>query len=581
MNPKVMAIADEVSYALANEEEDAKAYAAAILAITAMLGAQGGAFIYRDAQEDIRVLTPDRADDTLLTEDQASLLVRGKEAPAFLATLGFAFAYTLFIPVRGTAMDACFMAFGRDDRLFDGDDSAAVTGLIPRLSPLISARYRQARSEKVRREAERALKKNEEHLERLFEESHDMIYSVDKDDAIVSINSAGLALIGLRESSEAIGKGFSSFVYTGTDRAVLLKKIASQGYVDDYEIILKKASGEPVFCIESAYCFRDASGTISEILGFIKDISERIAQERELWKTNMELAATNSKLKEAEVLMVQHEKLASIGQLAAGVAHEINNPLSFLMSNHTVFVQFAQTIRSAWEAIVASSPSAVESIEDRFDIAYVLSEMDTMLAETNDGLTRIMAIVRNLKSFAREEMETTIVPYDINKGIENTLIVARNEIKYVADVELRLGALPEIEASAGEINQVLLNLLVNSAQAIEEQKRKDRGHIVIATKGIGDRAVCEISDDGPGVPDELRHRIFDPFFTTKGPGKGTGLGLSISYDLIVKKHKGALSVERSPLGGALFRIELPFLHPATSVEDGQNGANDALRAYSA
>ena len=575
MNPKVAATADEASFALANEEEDEKAYTAAILMIAAMLGAQDGAFIYRDAQEGIRVLTPGRPNDILLTDDQASQLAHSDEASAFLETLGFSFAYTLIIPITGTAMDACFMAFGRDDRLFNKDDSDAVMGFLPRLSSLISARYRLARSERARREAERAYKKNEERLERLFEESHDMIYSVDNDDAIVSINSAGLALLGLRENSEAIGKGFSSFVFTGTDRAGLLKKAASQGYVDDYEIILKKASGEPIFCIESAYCFRDESGKNSEILGFIKDISERIAQERELWKANMELTATNCKLKEAEVLMVQHEKLASIGQLAAGVAHEINNPLSFLMSNHSVFTQFAQTIRSAWEAILASSPSAVEGIKDRFDIAYVLSEMDTMLAETNDGLTRIMAIVRNLKSFAREEMETVIAPYDINKGIENTLIVARNEIKYVADVELRLGALPEIEASAGEINQVLLNLLVNSAQAIEGQKRKDRGHILIVTKGVGDRAVCEISDDGPGVPDELRHRIFDPFFTTKGPGKGTGLGLSISYDLIVKKHKGSLSVERSPLGGALFRIELPFLHPATDVAGGQDCAKDA------
>ena len=581
MNPEVAAIADEVSYALANEEEDEKAYEATILRIAAVLGAQGRVFIYRDSQGDIRALTPGQPNDILLTDDQASPLSRGDEAPVFLATLGFAFAYALVIPVARNAMDACFMAFGRNDRPFDEDNAAAVAGLIPRLSPLISARYRLARSERARREAERALKRNEERLERLFEESHDMIYSVDNDDTIISINSAGLALLGLRENSKAIGKEFSSFVYTGTDRAGLLKKVASQGYVDNFEIILKKASGEPVFCIESAYCFRDASGKTSEILGFIKDISERIMQERELWKTNMELAATNSKLKEAEVLMVQHEKLASIGQLAAGVAHEINNPLSFLMSNHTVFAQFAKTIRSAWEAILASSPGAVEGIKDRFDIAYVLSEMDTMLAETNDGLTRIMAIVRNLKSFAREEMQTTIVSYDINKGIENTLIVARNEIKYVADVELRLGELPEIEASAGEINQVLLNLLVNSAQAIEGQKRKDRGHIVIATKGVGDRAVCEISDDGPGVPDELRHRIFDPFFTTKGPGKGTGLGLSISYDLIVKKHMGALSVERSSLGGALFRIELPFLHPAVGIEDGQDNVKGALQEYSA
>lgn len=568
MTPEIAAITDEASYALASEEEDETAYSAAILRIAVALGAKGSAFIYRDSQDEIRVISPGRPNGIRLTEDQAVPQARDSEVSVSLVSLGFSFAYSLIVPVTSTALTGCFMAFGRDDRAFDEGDSAMGESIVARLVPLILARYRQARSERSRLDAERALRKNEERLASLFEESHDMIYSVDKNDTIVSINAAGLALLGLRERSEAIGKNFAEFVYTSTDRAGLLRKIAGQGYADDYEIILRKASGGSVFCIESAQCIRDSSGEIAEILGFIKDISDRIVQERELWKTNMELAATNCKLQEAEVLMVQHEKLASIGQLAAGIAHEINNPLGFLMSNHAVFIQFVKTIRDAWAAIQAASPSLVEGANDQFDIPYVLSELDTMLAETNDGLSRIMAIVRNLKSFAREEMETTIAPYDLNKGIENTLIVARNEVKYVADVELRLGKLPEIEASAGEVNQVLLNLIVNSAQAIEGQKRKDRGHIIIATKAIGDRAVCEISDDGPGVPDELRHRIFDPFFTTKGPGKGTGLGLSISYDLIVKKHRGLLSVEHSPLGGALFRIELPFLHAASVADSG-------------
>jgi two-component system, NtrC family, sensor kinase len=570
VNPELAVIADKASDVLANEEKDETAYAAAILGIASALGAKGSAFIYRDSLDEIRVITPDRPNDIRLTEGQASPLTRDRDASAFLATIGFSFAYTIVMPVAGAAIAGCSMAFGRDDRSFDDDDSDIAVSLISRIAPLISARCRQSRSERARIDAERALRKNEKRLESLFEESHDMIYSVDRDDTIVAINAAGLTLLGLREQSEAIGKKIAAFVFTPTDRIGLLSKITSQGYADDYEIILRKASGAPVFCIESAQCIRDSSGGITEILGFIKDISDRIVQERELWKTNMELAATNCKLQEAEVLMVQHEKLASIGQLAAGIAHEINNPLGFLMSNHAVFTQFVKAIRGAWAAIRVASPSLVDGVDDQFDIPYVLSELDTMLAETSDGLSRIMAIVRNLKSFAREEMETTIAPYDLNKGVENTLIVARNEIKYVADIELRLGKLPEIEASAGEVNQVLLNLLVNSAQAIEGQKRKDRGRIIVTTKEVGDRAVCEIADDGPGVPDELRHRIFDPFFTTKGPGKGTGLGLSISYDLIVKKHGGTLYVEHSPLGGALFRMELPFLHAPRAAGNGHD-----------
>jgi PAS domain S-box-containing protein len=568
MSSGILRIPEDAFRALTSEEEDDKVYTAVFLSIAAKLDAKGGAFLYRDGQGTIRAIAPGSSNGLRLQEDQV-MIDRDNGAAMLLARLGLAFKYIHTLTVHCSAMDYFVLVYGRDDRCFDEEESKRGEELVAGLSLLLDGRYKRARCEQARSEAQRALKRNEERLDNLFEESHDMIYSVDEGDAIISINSAGLALLGLHEREEAIGKSFTSFVYTATDRAGLLKSITNQGYVDDYEIILRKAGGDPVFCIESAQCVRDSSGRIAEIQGFVKNISERILQERELWKTNMELSAANRKLKEAEVLMVQHEKLASIGQLAAGVAHEINNPLGFLTSNHQIFAQFVKTIHDAWESVTISSPGLAKSINDQFDLGYVFSEIDTMHAESSEGLARILAIVRNLKSFARDEMESTIGPYDLNKGIENTLVVARNEIKYVADVELRLGKLPEIEASAGEINQVLLNLLVNSAQAIEGQRRKERGRILIETKEAGSRAVCEISDDGPGVPNELRHRIFDPFFTTKDPGKGTGLGLSISYDLIVKKHGGVLSVERSPLGGALFHMELPFRYSGAAADGGQ------------
>jgi signal transduction histidine kinase len=136
--------------------------------------------------------------------------------------------------------------------------------------------------------------------------------------------------------------------------------------------------------------------------------------------------------------------------------------------------------------------------------------------------------------------------------------MARNEIKYVADVELDLGPVEPVKATGGELNQVLLNLLVNSAQAIESQKRKEKGRILVRTREEGGKVVLVIADDGPGIPEDLRLQVFDPFFTTKDPGKGTGLGLSISYDIIVRKHGGAIRISTSSLGGAEFRIELPI-----------------------
>jgi signal transduction histidine kinase len=214
-------------------------------------------------------------------------------------------------------------------------------------------------------------------------------------------------------------------------------------------------------------------------------------------------------------------------------------------------------MKAAWLEAAYADPVQHVRIAEGHDLDYVFSEIGALVEESDEGYRRIMDIVRNLKSFARVDTEATFGDYDLDAGIESTLVVAQNEIKYVADVDLRLGGLPLIEASGGEVNQVLLNILVNSAQAIEGQKRQSKGHILVETRIEGGYAVCEISDDGPGIPEIMRLFIFDPFFTTKEPGKGTGLGLSISYDIIVNKHGGRLLVGDSVLGGALFRIELP------------------------
>jgi signal transduction histidine kinase len=303
---------------------------------------------------------------------------------------------------------------------------------------------------------------------------------------------------------------------------------------------------------------KDQAGGVLEIQGIVKDISERIASEREIWKANLELAEANEKLQNTRMLAVQQEKLASIGQLAAGVAHEINNPLGFLSSNQTTIASFLKAMRGAWEDAAAGDPARLGAIAARYDLDYVLGELEAVLSESDEGFRRIIDIVQNLKSFARMDESQVMGSYNVNEGIKSTLVVARNEIKYVADVELELGEIPPIAALGGEINQVLLNVLVNAAQAIGSQKREEMGRILVSTRRKADRVVVTVADDGPGVPEQNRLKVFDPFFTTKEPGKGTGLGLALSYDIVARKHGGALVLEDSPLGGALFRIELPI-----------------------
>ncbi len=407
-------------------------------------------------------------------------------------------------------------------------------------------------------EVEGALHIREERLKTFFEDSRDVIYSTDENDLIVTINDAGLALLGLADRLDLVGRPFSDLVVSPEDRRLFLSKIRRQGLVSEYECVLRKGDGSPLFCLETARSIFDERGTFVEIQGILKDVTAQVRSQRELWRTNLELAEANSKLKSAQMLLIQHEKLASIGQLSAGVAHEINNPLAFLKSNHASMRAFLDTIEGAWREALEQEPESLKEIGRRHELDYVFAEARSLGLESEEGFSRIVEIVGSLRNFARSDFGGGTALYDLNKGIESTLVVARNEIQFVADVELDLSPLPLIRAGGGAINQVILNLLVNAAQAIEGQGRTGKGRIRVSTRQEKDDVCMEISDDGPGIPEESRLVVFDPFFTTKAPGKGTGLGLSISYDIIVRKHAGSMTLLESPLGGACFTIMLPI-----------------------
>jgi len=188
-------------------------------------------------------------------------------------------------------------------------------------------------------------------------------------------------------------------------------------------------------------------------------------------------------------------------------------------------------------------------------------------------LKRITSIIKNLKDFSRVGHPEVVEEYDLNHGIETTLVVARNEIKYDAEVKTELSQLPSILCNSGQINQVFLNVLVNAAQAIKSQERANRGTITIRTYATETEVVCEISDDGPGIEPDKLPKIFDPFFTTKPSGKGTGLGLSVSYDIIANKHNGKLLAESTVGKRTKFTIKLPIKREDKGNEQNmENGA---------
>lgn len=286
-----------------------------------------------------------------------------------------------------------------------------------------------------------------------------------------------------------------------------------------------------------------------------------------------ELQEANRNLKNMQEQMVQHEKLASLGEMAAGVAHEINNPIGFVSSNLETMEKYIIRIkeilthyRKILDMVADDSVSRQELLQEKKLLAenekkqkvnMILEDLDPVIAESKDGVERVAKIVRSLRNFARTGLEDDVALNDLNQIVEEALLIVRNEVKYAANVEKQLAELPEIRCDKGQIGQVLVNIFANAAQAIKSQKRNNLGQIKVETYLDGSYLTCTITDDGPGIPPEYIGKIFDPFFTTKGVGSGTGLGLSIAYG-IIKKYGGDLSVESEIGKGTAFTFKIPY-----------------------
>jgi two-component system NtrC family sensor kinase len=304
--------------------------------------------------------------------------------------------------------------------------------------------------------------------------------------------------------------------------------------------------------------------------------AKRELQEKnlELEKRTFELEAEKKRLKEAyeklnqmQAQLLQSEKLASLGQLSAGVAHEINNPISFIHSNLGTLSDYVGDIKtllskySELETALQLNKGCVEllkmiqAVKEEMGLNSVLDDFDKIISESQEGTQRVRHIIQNLKDFSHLD-KGKLELADINQGIESTLNIVWNELKYKAEVIKEYGTIPKIECFPQQLNQVFMNILVNAAQAIEA-----KGEIRIKTYQIGESVVVEISDTGVGIPKENLMHIFEPFYTTKEVGKGTGLGLSVVYG-IIQRHKGEIEVESKVDKGSTFRVVLPIRNSA-------------------
>ncbi|HEU5192595.1 MAG TPA: ATP-binding protein [Methylomirabilota bacterium] len=301
----------------------------------------------------------------------------------------------------------------------------------------------------------------------------------------------------------------------------------------------------------------DRAASFQTIEELSRGLEDKVRVRTEQLRTaNEELQAAYRELQATQLQLVQREKMASVGQLVAGVAHELNNPIGFVYSNVTTLEDFVRRLRGMLEAYRAAPLAAPDGARLQAEwesrkVDYALKYLDSMIQGIKEGAERARKIVRDLRVFARTQ-DDVWQPVDLHEEIESSLTLLNHLLKDRVTVHRKFGELPEVECIRSQVDQVFLNLLANAAQAIAGP-----GAITIETRREGDAAVIAVADTGPGISPDALGRVFDPFFTTKPVGEGTGLGLSISYE-IVTKHGGEIRAENAPGGGAVFTVRIPL-----------------------
>ncbi|MFZ4855804.1 MAG: ATP-binding protein [Desulfuromonadaceae bacterium] len=338
--------------------------------------------------------------------------------------------------------------------------------------------------------------------------------------------------------------------------------------------------GHKIILLNARQIFREKIGSHIILLA-MDDITARKQIEAVLQENQEQLQTFNDQLENRiaeevgknrgkDLLLLHQDKMSSIGQLAAGVAHEINNPMAFIASNLVTLKSYVESLSQfhrLFQGLLEKNGTVqelvvLEEATRKLDIAYILEDISPLIAESSEGATRVKQIVNDLKGFARTD-DSSFELADLNDCVRSTVNIVRNEIKYVAELDLQLGDIPQISCSSNQLSQVIINLLVNAAHSIGSH-----GSITVTTRQVDDTVVLSVRDTGRGMSEEVRNRIFEPFFTTKEVGKGTGLGLSISYS-IIRKHGGEISVESEPGKGTIFSVTLPIHNEKESLYENQ------------
>ncbi len=295
--------------------------------------------------------------------------------------------------------------------------------------------------------------------------------------------------------------------------------------------------------------------TEQKLKGSLDQLAE---QKQRLDQQHSELIEAHDQLKMAQSQILQREKMASVGQLAAGVAHEINNPMGFIAGNlrslqkyMKKFLGYQTEVQKLYKQLTEAQQAEIKQLRKGAKIDFMLEDIPDLLEESLDGADRVKDIVQNLKSFSHVDA-AEYKPSDLNECLESTIKIIWNELKYKVTLDKDYGDLPLVPCYPQQLNQVFMNILLNASHAIETA-----GVVEMKTWADHEKAYVTIRDNGCGIPEELHKRIFEPFFTTKDVGQGTGLGMSIAYD-IISGHQGGINVQSTPGEGTVFTIYLPL-----------------------
>ncbi len=409
-----------------------------------------------------------------------------------------------------------------------------------------------------RKRTEAALAESEDRYRSLFKNSIDAVLLTAPDGRILAANPAACSILG--RSEEDICRLGRAGVVDNTDPclAPALEERARTGKFTG-ELRFVRSDGSVFPCEISTVIFTDREGNLKTSM-IIRDITDRKRAEEELKEKNRELQSAHEQLKIKQAQIIQQEKMASIGQLSAGIAHEINNPTSFVYGNLDLLKKFVSslmdTIREQDDLLkTLASEETLEKLRanrKKRKLDFIIQDIERLIQQSLEGAERIKKIVKNLSRFSRAEQQEHSLE-DINAGLERTISIIWNEIRFNVELRKELGDIPKTMCDIAQLSQVFLNLLGNAAHAVAKG-----GVITVRTRADDANIYVSVADTGVGITEENMGRIFNAFFTTKEIGKGTGLGLSISYE-IVKKHNGDITVESKVGEGSTFTVRIPLV----------------------